>query len=207
MDKEQNIDKMEILDYNVYKLYEKPEALDSDELDAWKELKGIIQEGLKKNEIQLLFRGTKEKDLAIRLKKKYLTDDYSGIRQLFAFGEKAKSYIKKVQDDERRTLLQKIQDISEISIGAIFDEININLAKKDKVEKIPTFISSNKNFVSFFRKDSNRSDFINYVMSKNYDEQLELRNYYLRFLHTTMGEVRFTFFFTLSSTSSFCRFE
>lgn len=173
-----------MLNFNEFNLKSikssKSSPLTSSEKSNWGQFYMWIQNHINK-EIVILYRGTTKDKLRERLKEEHQTSssDY-WMNTLFNWGEKAKSYLSKKEIDKE--ILKSIDDISSETFTFIFKKIGTILMGENEI--VSNFISQNPDFDTYFKKTKNLSSFLKIILNQNISEQLKIRNYYLRIIHT-----------------------
>ncbi len=155
-----------------------------------KEFDNWLTDSINEKKIKLFYRGVDEGHLKNRVKKSFRKGGDNGkMHYIFEYGEKAKSYLKenvKKQADTNH-FINLIQDVSNEVFKNIFYKIREVLTMKRK-DVVKNFKSSNPAFKDYFYNKENHQDFLAKIQRLNDFEQFNVRNYYLRLLHT-IGEI------------------
>lgn len=104
--------------------------------------------------------------------------------RLFIFGDKARHFFMEQNKDSSRGWLTNINDISDETFGFVFERIANVLSQPNLKPKVLQSCSSR--YLSYFCDNRNQQNFIDLVNSatQNVDkDKLQLRDYYLYFLH------------------------
>ncbi len=104
--------------------------------------------------------------------------------RLFIFGDKARHFFEDKTKDSSRGWLTTINDISDETFGFLFERIANVLSKLNLEPRVLQCCS--RRFLSYFSDNRNHQEFINLVNSATKDvdkDKLQLRDYYLYFLH------------------------
>lgn len=155
-----------------------------EEFDNW------LTDSINEKKINLFYRGVDEEHLKKRVKKSFRKGGDNGkMRYLFEYGEKAKSYLKESVKKQADTnnFISLIQDVSDEVFKKIFCKIREVLTMKRK-DVVKNFKNSNPAFKDYFYDKENHQDFLAKIQRLNYFEKFNVRNYYLRLLHT-IGEI------------------
>ncbi|HEY9670202.1 MAG TPA: hypothetical protein V6D11_02070 [Waterburya sp.] len=139
----------------------------------------------KEGNLVFVYRGESLKGL----RKKLFSDeqDFSESKlyeRLFIFGDKARHFFMHQTKDSSREGLTTINDISDETFGFLFERIVNVLSHPNLGPKVQQ--SCSRRFVSYFFDNRNRQNFIDLVNSATKDidkDKLQLRDYYLYFLH------------------------
>jgi hypothetical protein len=154
------------------------------------EFNNWLIDSINKKKIKLFYRGVDEEHLKNRVKKSFRKGGDNGkMRYLFEYGEKAKSYLKenvKKQADTNH-FLSLIQDVTNEAFSKIFYKVREVLTMKRK-DVVKNFKCSNPAFNDYFYNKANHQDFLTKTQRLNNFEKFNVRNYYLRLLHT-IGEI------------------
>lgn len=151
---------------------------------------------------KLIYRGESLKNLREKLNINLDDDLYNRLNKLiFTVGEKSRVYQKLYFKNLKSKSIFSINETTERVYKYIFDKINRVVTESNNSE-ISEFKDKNPEFTNYFQSKKNKDDFISKIKELSPKEQLQVRDYYLIFLHR-VG--RFAFHrntFLLSTSSS-----
>lgn len=139
----------------------------------------------KEGNLVFVYRGESLKNLRMKLFSDFqYFSEQKLYERLFIFGDKARHFFMYQPEDSNREALTNIKDISNETFGFIFERIANVLSQPNLEPKVRQSCSSR--FLSYFCDSRNHQKFIDLVKSATKDvdkEKLQLRDYYLYFLH------------------------
>jgi len=151
---------------------------------------------------RMIFRGENYQSLKEKLSL-YGNNDFNKLNALiFLIGEKGKvyrkEYKKKITNKKKK---HPIDSVETVLFKYIFHKLNSILTKKKKKEVIKQFKSNNINLDEYFSNKENITDFLTKVSStKNRQEKIRIRDYYLALLHQIGGIGFYNNSFFISTT-------
>jgi len=172
-------------------------CLSEEEIQMFHTFKSVLEEKEKEGKVLFLFRGEQLPNIERRLAKPANKVSVSEIfGRVFVVGEKARQYAEGVIGE--KTYLSTINDVSELTLGFIFDRIKSVLSSSKLKAKIESRLPIT--FKTYFSDINNKATFINIISRLGFEQKLRLRDYYLYLLHTAGndGVNKETFFVSTS---------
>jgi hypothetical protein len=184
-----------------------PRDINKSEASKWKEFLNWFELALNEGKLHLFFRGNDKDSLRARLRPQFLKSaGFSWMNAIFELGEKPKKLISSADDDfvsGQTFILDRISDLSPEALERIFKEIALVLENEPKYRK--KIEQRKPSFLEYFNEKANIEEFTKRILSLEYLQQFDARNYYLRILHTiySLGRKnKHSIFVSLSSVSN-----
>jgi hypothetical protein len=168
-------------------------------IEKYNSLKTYLYEKEKEDRIKFLYRGDKISNIENRLNSDdTILEDNELFRRVFYFGEKSRHFTLSQLSNDGEDFFENINDLSDNTLGYIYDKIFNFLDNDENDYIIEDKISENfKNFFNGHKKET----FIQ-LINRGYNKKTKLlmRDYFLYFLHITGVSIKNHSMFVSAST-------